>query len=849
MKLVLVGFGAVGKTILEMLPLTKLVPRENYQKLLIIEPKSLDGPSWLLEGIDWQHIRVALTPKNMVSILEPHLQSGDMLLDCSVDVDALQIMAICERVGANYINSSMEDWATAHPEHLDTSKKALFKRSLYARILEAREKFKNAKMSMLVDQGQNPGSVSLFALKALREKARAMNATAALEDIEKRNFASAAQKLELRLIHITEYDSQVTKSPKENSSTFYNTWSCVGLIAESLDPAQIGFGTHEAPLANAFEPLVGPRNVRILPVRGMDLLQWSLSPQRDSFEAKSKSPFHKYMGFAIPHGEANTISQCLSLPGYRPTVSFVYRPCAVARSGLRRMRKQGYVPPQDTHVLNLTEIESGCDAIGALLVFADGSYVWSGTLLNVRDMQGLGIRFAGPTTVQVGIAMLSAWHWMLENPHKGFLTPEDLPFEEILDMAIPFLGPCPTLFSPPHETISRVPRFSFLPTHFTDYVYSPGHVIIVGAGFSGLYAAYLLQKLGHRVTILEQRDRPGGKGRTMSTTHGIFELGPSVFHTHQIHMMHLAKAFSLPVTKLRNCVPSVPVFRKDKDLQKNAQVQDVLDIGQMRDGNEIAHMQYDAWHKGYEAESEAELCTFAHGWQDAAAQIARGLQAKGVKIVYNHKVQALGRQKDKLVLRNHENKDTNKDTTHSADAVILATSLEHFKALKLDDSIVLAPNFEAALKSAHSEPTLRVYVEFRQAVLKDFPSDVFRPDSLFRWCLKMNDFILLLSYTDGEEARKRSHINHHEFVDRCLQELNLPRLKDISRFHFANWKTAFTVLGDPLSPQVVCDMHKVSDEAPVYQTFLPDPTQQAWTEGQMIAAAHCAQELCGLQCQ
>jgi len=60
------------------------------------------------------------------------------------------------------------------------------------------------------------------------------------------------------------------------------------------------------------------------------------------------------------------------------------------------------------------------------------------------------------------------------------------------------------------------------------------NIIIIGAGLSGIYAATLLQK-NHNVTILEARDRIGGRVLTIDG----FDMGPSWVWQHQKHILQL----------------------------------------------------------------------------------------------------------------------------------------------------------------------------------------------------------------------------------------------------------------------------------------------------------------------
>lgn len=56
---------------------------------------------------------------------------------------------------------------------------------------------------------------------------------------------------------------------------------------------------------------------------------------------------------------------------------------------------------------------------------------------------------------------------------------------------------------------------------------NPKHIIVIGAGFAGLSAASVLAQAGHKVTILEKNDQPGGRARIWQKDGFTFDMGPS----------------------------------------------------------------------------------------------------------------------------------------------------------------------------------------------------------------------------------------------------------------------------------------------------------------------------------
>ncbi|HEX4933928.1 MAG TPA: FAD-dependent oxidoreductase, partial [Gemmatimonadaceae bacterium] len=53
-------------------------------------------------------------------------------------------------------------------------------------------------------------------------------------------------------------------------------------------------------------------------------------------------------------------------------------------------------------------------------------------------------------------------------------------------------------------------------------------VVVIGAGFGGLSAAIRLRAQGHDVTLVEKRDKPGGRAYVFEQDGFTFDAGPTI---------------------------------------------------------------------------------------------------------------------------------------------------------------------------------------------------------------------------------------------------------------------------------------------------------------------------------
>jgi homospermidine synthase len=243
-----------------------------------------------------------------------------------------------------------------------------------------------------------------------------------------------AQSLGVRAIHIAERDTQIGRQRKVMHE-FVNTWSVDAFISEAVQPAELGWGTHERHF---------PRDAR----RHRSGSRAAIYLQRPGAATRVRSwtplsgPQH---GFLITHGESISIADSLTLgsrtrPTYRPTVHYAYHPCDDAVLSLHELAARDWQPQPGERVLSAGDIESGgVDQLGVLLMGQPGGAYWFGSHLSIEAAKVLAPH-NNATSLQVAAGALAGVVWAMRHPRRGIVEPDDMPFEEVLALALPYLG-------------------------------------------------------------------------------------------------------------------------------------------------------------------------------------------------------------------------------------------------------------------------------------------------------------------------------------------------------------------------------------------------------------------------
>lgn len=429
--IVMIGFGSIGKGTL---PLIERHFRFDKKRVVVIDPNDADKA--IAEGFGATFRKASITKANYRELLTPLLTNGagqGFCVNLSVDTSSLDIMRLCRELGVLYIDTVVEPWlGFYYDKNSDNGA-----RTNYAlRETVVAERRTNPGGTTAVSCcGANPGMVSWFVKQALVDLAASINPKLKEPAAgERAGWAQLMQKLGVKGVHIAERDTQRAKNPKP-FGTFWNTWSVEGFLSEGLQPAELGWGTHEKwKPKNAKGHKTGSKCGIYLEQPGATTMVRTWCPTLGA-----------QFGRLVTHNEAISIADHYTVKGpggkpeFRPTAHYAYRPCNDAIVSLDEMFGNAATPQKNLHVLQPQEILDGADELGVLLYGHKKNAYWYGSTLTLAQAMSLA-PLQNATGLQVTSAVLAGMVWALENPSAGIVEADEMDFRRCLEIQKPYLG-------------------------------------------------------------------------------------------------------------------------------------------------------------------------------------------------------------------------------------------------------------------------------------------------------------------------------------------------------------------------------------------------------------------------
>lgn len=429
--IIMIGFGSIGRGTL---PLIERHFTFDRTKLVVIDPRE-DIADYLAEK-DIRHIRTHLTRDNYKDVMTPLVEGGKggFCVNLSVDASSVDLMKLCRKHDVLYIDTVVEPWLGFYfDDKADNAARTNYR--LRQTMLKAKEKHPGGTTAVSTC-GANPGMVSWFVKQALVNLASDMGVK--IEEPkagDREGWAKLMQSLGVKGVHVAERDTQRAREPKP-FGTFWNTWSVEGFIAEGLQPAELGWGTHEK---------WKPKNAR-KHKKGSKAAIYLEQPGADT-RVRTWCPTHgAQYGLLVTHNEAISIADYFTVRdeddkvAFRPTCHYAYHPCNDAVLSLYEMFGNGGQAQSVQHVLTEEELVDGADELGVLLYGHDKNAYWYGSRLTLEEARNLAPN-QNATGLQVSSAVLAGMVWALENPQAGIVEADEMDYRRCLEIQTPYLGP------------------------------------------------------------------------------------------------------------------------------------------------------------------------------------------------------------------------------------------------------------------------------------------------------------------------------------------------------------------------------------------------------------------------
>lgn len=429
--IIMIGFGSIGRGTL---PLIERHFTFDRTKLVVIDPREDIADDLAEKGI--RHIRTHLTKDNYKDVMTPLVEGGKggFCVNLSVDASSVDLMKLCRKYDVLYIDTVVEPWPGFYfDDKADNSARTNYR--LRQTMLKAKEKHPGG-TTAISTCGANPGMVSWFVKQALVNLAKDMGVE--IEEPktgDREGWAKLMQNLGVKGVHVAERDTQRAREPKP-FGTFWNTWSVEGFIAEGLQPAELGWGSHET---------WKPKNAR-KHKKGSKAAIYLEQPGADT-RVRTWCPTHgAQYGLLVTHNEAISIADYFTVRdeddkvAFRPTCHYAYHPCNDAVLSLYEMFGNGGQAQAVQHVLTEDELADGADELGVLLYGHEKNAYWYGSRLTLEQARKLAPN-QNATGLQVSSAVLAGMVWALENPDVGIVEADEMDYRRCLEIQKPYLGP------------------------------------------------------------------------------------------------------------------------------------------------------------------------------------------------------------------------------------------------------------------------------------------------------------------------------------------------------------------------------------------------------------------------
>ena len=420
-RIVLVGFGNIGQGLLP------LLDRHFQARTTIFDKMVTSDLLKVAREYSAELIECRITPENYRTVLAPLLDANTALLNFAVSVSSVDLIRLAQENDALYIDSCIEPWEYGCSGQGLLESNYGLRESIQAMRTSCAEK-----ATALVAHGANPGFISILLKKALYEMARSIGLSC--EPTSRDDWANLARTLDIRVIQISERDTQVESIHREPDE-FVCTWSVDGFITECLQAAELGWGSHEEQQIPSGATLHCSKTQSVLELatRGKDTRVKSWSPNYLGFE-----------GYLLTHNESLSIAEYLTvLDGeettYRPTVFYAYHPCDATVESLPLLADGDEERVASRRVIK-DGITSGIDELGIFLVSGTHRSFWLGSNLSIGKARKMAA-YNNATSLQVVSSVVAALKWMEGNPRRGVIESEEVDWEFIYEMTEEYWKP------------------------------------------------------------------------------------------------------------------------------------------------------------------------------------------------------------------------------------------------------------------------------------------------------------------------------------------------------------------------------------------------------------------------